>query len=563
MSRRTFLAALCLVALLTLAGCSAEVDLDNDGLNRTFENQHGLNDFSADSDGDGLDDGREVGAASLNASTPDTDGDHLNDSQELAFGSNPAKTDTDQDGLGDRGERQFETNATLTDTDGDGLRDGHEVKLGISPARRDTDGDNLADNTEVENDSTNPSAPDTDGDDLEDGRELQIGTAPNRPDTDGDGLDDGTEQRSKSDSLTADTEGDGLNDGTESRIGTDPTAADTDGGNRSDAMEHEAANLNPAKQEIRVQQSPDAGWETKAIRRKTLNSVEFLAALPRNRTKRNRTVTAAATKLCNAHDRVVPNQLANATGTGQEAYRNTYRVAHAAETLHDLGANIDVSTINRRMRMAREYGTMASKYAPVFGSYQRLHNASCAVKRGEPGAKEDFYIAAAEFAVDLALAQQGVVYEASFKTTGMAARTLGMNRLARVGGYKCVGLVESELHWLFRETYSGALDAVSKEAIAGNLTVDGWNPTVRREVGRYIGNKTDTALVGRRLVPETKVMTCITENLNVETLWKQREQLSKQAFDTLRVILSKQRLPENSDLSFLRKVDSVNRCLAG
>ena len=563
MSSRTLLVTLCIVVLAVFAGCSTAVDVDSDGISRTTEKQYGLDDFSTDSDSDSLDDEREFGTRSLDASKADTDGDGLNDSQELKFGSHPSKQDTDSDGLEDRDERGFGTKPTWEDTDGDGLSDGAEVDRSISPTNPDTDGDGLSDEREARSGTTEPDLADTDGDGLDDGREHRIGTAPHKRDTDGDGLNDGAEERLNLDPLERDTEGDGLSDGTEIQIRTDPLDADTDGDERPDEMEYRTSALDPTTQDVRVEQSPDAGWESRDVRRKALKSIEFLSELPRNRTKRNQTVTTAATTICDGHDKVVPEKLTNTTQVGQVAYRNTYRVEHAAATLQNFGASVDTATINRRMRMAREYGTMASKYAPVFGSYQRLHDASCAVKRGIPGAKEDFYIASSEFAADLALAQQGVVYKASFKTTGMAAQTLGMNRLARVCGYKCVGLVQSELHWLVRGTYSGALDTVSREAIDGNLTVGEWNDSVRREVGRYLGNRTGTKLVGRELVPEDKVVDCVGKNLDIGDLWKHRNALSKNALDALRSILTEERLPEDGDLAFLRRIEVVDRCLSG
>lgn len=365
---------------------------------------------------------------------------------------------------------------------------------------------------------------------------------------------------SRSASTQNDTERDGESPPKTKKPLSTATPPDTD--DRTDSGEDNASNLDPTYREVRVVKgSPQAGWANETLRAETLGAVEFLAELPQNRTQRNRTVTDAATTICNAHDRVVPATASNASKSGQTAYRNTYRVAHAAKTMHDLGADVDVAAIQGRMQMAREYSGLAAKYTPVIGSYQRLHNASCAVKRGDPGATEDFYIASAEFAVDLALAQHGVIYKASFKTTGMAAQAIGMSRLARVCGYKCVGLVQSEVHWLVRGTYSGALDTVSQEAIDGNLTVDGWNQSTRGEVGEYLENRTDSTLVGTDLVSDTKVRNCVTENLDDGDLLKFTGTFSKDAMSTLKTILAEQQLPEDGDLSFLTKIGSVNKCL--
>jgi hypothetical protein len=213
------------------------------------------------------------------------------------------------------------------------------------------------------------------------------------------------------------------------------------------------------------------------------------------------------------------------------------------------------------MQTARKFSGVAAKYTPVMGSYQRLHAASCAVKAGEPGAKQDFYIASAEFAVDLALAKENVMYKAAFKSTGYVAQKTGMMRLARVCGYKCVGMVESELHWVLRGTYSGALDQVAVEATDGTLTTNGWNQSTRAEVGEYLENTTNTTRVGGSLVPNTKIQKCVTENIGVGSLWKLSSDLSADAVAALRTIVTEHRLPDDVDFSFVENVESVNTCV--
>jgi hypothetical protein len=64
-------------------------DQDEDGLTTLTEYQSGLNPFNADSDGDGLKDGREVNEVGTNPLLFDTDGDQVSDGLELVAGSNP------------------------------------------------------------------------------------------------------------------------------------------------------------------------------------------------------------------------------------------------------------------------------------------------------------------------------------------------------------------------------------------------------------------------------------------------------------------------------------------
>lgn len=431
MNLRTASLTLFVAVLAVFAGCAGDLDPDGDGLDNSVEQEAGLDPSEADTDGDGLSDKKEYQSDVLDGTTNDTDGDGLNDTAELRFGSNPSRIDTDGDDLIDPREKQYGSNPKVKDSDGDGLPDGVEVQNSASPTDVDTDDDGLNDSQEVRIWDTLPDVPDTDSDGLADEREVGLGANPKQEDTDGDGADDGTEANLETNLTRDDTDNDGLQDGREVRIGTDPLSQDSDGDNRTDLVEANDPRLDPTAAEVQVKQSPEAGWQNQTIQREARKSVEFIAELPRDQSDRERVVVGTATRICDAHNQVVPEAAANATDGASAAQRNTYRVQHAAKALHEgMGADIDVNRVDRKMRTAREYGGMASKYTPLFGSYQRLHNASCAVKRGEPGAKEDFYIASTEFAVDLVLLKEGIVYKAAFKTTGVAARTVGVNRMA-------------------------------------------------------------------------------------------------------------------------------------
>lgn len=545
--RRQTLVILCVAALVLLSGCSGTTDIDGDGLNKNVETKHGLDDTAVDSDGDGLNDSRELNDSTLDPSTNDTDNDGLSDGEELERGTKPDEADTDNDGVDDRTEVDIGSDPTAKDSDGDGVDDGTELNDRTSPTVTDTDGDGLTDNIET-NDrrldatradtdgdgltdeeeqeyNTDPSQEDTDQDGLDDAGEMQSETSPTNPDTDGDGLPDGVEappyKKTPFDSTKADTDDDGLEDDVEKQIGTNPANGDTDGDGQSDREEYRMEGVSPTKNEVKavtkIEGSPDAGLTNDTLKEETLRSVEFLSKLPKDRTKRDEVVTETATRICDTHDSVVSNTTANTSDIGADTYRNTYRVAHAAEAMQELGADINPSIIQQRMRTARKVSGVASTYAPIFGSYQRLHSTSCAVKHGEPGAKRDFYIAAAEFTMDLALAKENVMYKASFKTTGYVAQKTGMMRLARVCGYKCVGMVESELHWAVRGTYSGTLDTISKKAIDGNFTADGWNQSTQKDVGEYLENTTNT--VFQKIASAGHHQTAETPKIRRITFW--------------------------------------------
>lgn len=203
---------------------------------------------SADTDLDGLTDGRELAlGTNPNArdagSITDSDQDGLYDAEEtngwlvsingaaaVLVTSNPLRPDTDADGLPDVYEQVLGTNPRLTDSDADGLRDSREVAMADSrwsdaqritaqtrcegavrctfteastptrsdPRLSDTDADTLSDSVEVNgwvvlvgsvsrNVTSSPSESDTDMDGLGDGEEFTRRTDPRDVDTDDDG----------------------------------------------------------------------------------------------------------------------------------------------------------------------------------------------------------------------------------------------------------------------------------------------------------------------------------------------------------------------------------------
>jgi outer membrane protein OmpA-like peptidoglycan-associated protein/opacity protein-like surface antigen len=182
---------------IAYAAESCDSDKDNDGLGRCEEEEIGTDPHSADSDGDGLNDGEEVKKYNTDPLNADSDGDGLNDYDEVKnYETNPNKADTDGDGLNDYDEvKKHKTDPNNPDTDGDGLKDGEEVnKYNTDPTKKDTDGDGLKDGDEVKIHKTNPTKADTDNDGLNDGVEVtKYKTDPLDKDTDDGGVEDGVE----------------------------------------------------------------------------------------------------------------------------------------------------------------------------------------------------------------------------------------------------------------------------------------------------------------------------------------------------------------------------------
>ncbi|MBP7829734.1 MAG: S8 family serine peptidase [Kiritimatiellae bacterium] len=212
-------------------------DPDWDGLNNYLEflgpdalanTNDWTNPGRSDTDNDGLPDGWEY-FYGLDPNDPsdawlDPDDDDLPNYIEYLVGSNPFLADTDADGLNDGKEVfVYGSDPTNPDTDYDSLLDGLEAQLGTSPTAWDTDGDGMPDGFEVldalgnlrdPSQRLNPLDP-TDGDDDYDHdgltnyeeylvRDGLIGNMPDdalwdywsdpfNPDSDGDGMPDGWE----------------------------------------------------------------------------------------------------------------------------------------------------------------------------------------------------------------------------------------------------------------------------------------------------------------------------------------------------------------------------------
>ncbi|MFX0061994.1 MAG: SBBP repeat-containing protein [Candidatus Hermodarchaeota archaeon] len=114
------------------------LDLDNDGLSDSEENNLGTHFLNPDTDNDGILDAVEI-SLGLDPTNPDTDEDGLTDGQEVdTLGTNATNIDTDGDGLDDFSEIFiWKTLPNNTDTDGDWIRDGDEIRLGLSPTNND------------------------------------------------------------------------------------------------------------------------------------------------------------------------------------------------------------------------------------------------------------------------------------------------------------------------------------------------------------------------------------------------------------------------------------------
>ncbi len=201
------------------------------------------------------------------AKNPDADADGVLDQDEIALGTNPLQADSDGDGLEDGWEIGFRPNflgARLTSAGQRApmatpealmrMHDPYWVTLGhLDPTAADSDGDGLGDGFELgfgrpDGDPSrlrfsHPLDADSDDDGLTDGKEdrnhngfLDEGeTDPSRRDSDGDGLADGLELGLVE--AHADTDPAFFQADLDPATTTDPLRADSDAGGRSDGEE--------------------------------------------------------------------------------------------------------------------------------------------------------------------------------------------------------------------------------------------------------------------------------------------------------------------------------------
>ncbi len=210
-------------------------DTDMDGLTDDEERMAGTNPMDADSDDDGVIDGREPrwsidsdGDGLINALDPDSDNDGLFDGTELGVATPPTGTDVSRGHFRADADPTTTTDPTKADTDNGGVSDGAE-----DPNR----------NGRIDAGERNPNDPsddtmrpvDTDMDGLTDDQERAAGTDPMDADSDDDGVKDGAEPNWSDDTdgdglinaLDPDSDNDRLFDGTELGVAT-PVAGATD-----------------------------------------------------------------------------------------------------------------------------------------------------------------------------------------------------------------------------------------------------------------------------------------------------------------------------------------------
>lgn len=275
------------------------------------------------------------------------------------------------------------------------------------------------------------------------------------------------------------TTGTSVNDSTPIRETPTPTRTTTIASDTTTAQEPETQKaLVNSENHIQSTQVPP---ETQDQLHSSLSNL--FATLPENQTERNQKVTEIGTSVCNNLTRVNFSALRTTAGY----HKQTYKVVHGAKAVDkSFNANLDSKKIERQMGKTQRITSKASKYAPIIGAYNRFYDASCAVKHGESGSKEDFYIATATLTTEAVLVQQQVFYEASFRATGIAANKLSLMKIRRY--CDCYSLVLHQVHWGVRGTLTGGADYVIQKSMEENISISeedidskSINATLRQE----------------------------------------------------------------------------------
>jgi hypothetical protein len=189
-------------------------------------------------------------------------------------------------------------------------------------------------------------------------------------------------------------------------------------------------------------------------------------SLPASKQERRQYVRDFATQVCDTSGRIP-------TGAKKADIRaETYRVEHSVDLLNShLDAGLNSRSIGKQMSSVRKGTATLSKYTPVIGSYNNFYNASCAVKQGQPGSYEDFYIQTTALTTELVLVQQQAYYQTAFAATRTASTKLSLMKLRHVCGSSCYSFSLHSIHWAVRGKVAQAPEYVAETATEYDISL--------------------------------------------------------------------------------------------
>jgi hypothetical protein len=234
------------------------------------------------------------------------------------------------------------------------------------------------------------------------------------------------------------------------------------GGGSIPADNQSAVPSKPAVEQISVSDAePDSAGLKKKDKEIVITVVSnFTANITGSESERRSTLIKAANKTCNI-DQDVDKEitLKDVKRSGKESKKSTRRLAYSAEIANEWFTN-EIPTA--KFNDIRDGVGTATKYLPLIGSYNRMADAACdAAEYQNETAIQRFQWSAMMFGVDVALIQSNVFYKPAFRTTGLAtnqSRKIGLWRLRRFCGNRCLGLGMSEVYTGLKTAMYGTTD---------------------------------------------------------------------------------------------------------
>jgi hypothetical protein len=136
-----------------------------------------------------------------------------------------------------------------------------------------------------------------------------------------------------------------------------------------------------------------------------------------------------------------------------------------------------------------------------------------------------------------------------------------MMRLANICGYKCVGLVQSEIHWSIRGGIHGGVSFIAEEQANGNLSIEDWNESTQSAVNDYLDNTSDTVIVNESVVTADQIGTCVQDSIEIDEVGKYLREYGREFVTALKTIVNTGEIPEDISLSELIQIKEVRDCV--
>lgn len=185
-----------------------------------------------------------------------------------------------------------------------------------------------------------------------------------------------------------------------------------------------------------------------------------------NESNRQEVTTEAANKICEFGS--INVTLAKVSGGDRELRR----IYHGSRVWNEyFSSRIDPEKIDQGIKVARKAG----KYAPIAGSYNRMHEAACAYSPNDTASQREFYIAATAFGIEMALIQNSVFWRGASTATRTLSHTAPYKMVQSVFGDSAYGFMMSETYWVIHGSLLSVDDFIIEHSNEMNVSWDEEN----------------------------------------------------------------------------------------